>query len=371
MLEIYRRGQTWWIRGSAEGADYIRASLGTRDEAVARALKAEIERKARQRRILGDDVPDSRDELTFAEAFMLYPAGPRQAGYIARVIPHIGDTRCAELTGQQIKDLARRLYPEASTDTWHRQVIVPVRAVVNHAADLGKAHPLRIRTFTRNERMAQDRARGKPSRQAKTAADRDWHEAFRTECLNPSAHSGRRRRKPNPYLAAIVWFMFTTGARVGQAIDIRRTRTDARDVDLAGRRVFLPAAKGHEAQWIEITTRTVVDLANLPPRHGRAFGYQTRMGVEKAMARVCADAGIARIMPHAAGRHGFFTEVLTRQGEDIKSAMQAGRAASARLVIETYTHADNAKRRIRNAFDNGETGTNPVQHENENGPKRA
>lgn len=349
MLTCYRRGEQFWVRGRLADGRYIRRSLGTPDEAVAAAKSAEIERRARQRAVLGRDAPRPEDELSFAAAVILYPARPREALYLRPIVREIGASPVRELTGASIKALARKLYPLASADTWTRQVVTPVRAVVNHAHELGKAPPLRVKAFTRSEAMQQDRRRGRMSRKPKLAGSWDWLDRFRA--------MAKSRR--NPYLAAIALFMFTTAARPTQACGVRRPQ----DVDLAAARLFLPEAKGHPAQWVAITGELVVDLANMPPRRGRAFGYKSRSSLYGAWATTCRLAGIPYIPPHSAGRHGFGTEMIVRQGLDPVTVAAAGRWSSPRVPLETYAHSEDAAAKISAALARGRDAarTNPVQ----------
>lgn len=284
--------------------------------------------------------------MTFAGAVLHYPAKPREAVYLQPIVRRIGNTAVKSLTGQFIKALAREMLPDAAVDTWQRQVVTPTRAVINNAHELGLCPYLKVKAFTRNERIEQDRKRGRASRQKKVPGSWDWLDAFRAEALS----------RRNPYQAALAHFMFVSGARITQSVTI-----EPRDLDLQRSRVRIPAAKGHEAQWVQITTALVVELANLPPRNGRIFGYLSRHGVYTAWHSICEAAGIETIMPHAAGRHGFGTEMLVRQGLDPATVAEAGRWASPRVLLETYSHAENAGEKILEALEKGRVRTNPVQ----------
>lgn len=346
-LEAYKRGNTWWVKGRCDGIDhYVRESLGTSDEAVAAAAVREIERKARKRAILGADAPTLEDELTFAEAVLLYMAPPRDAGYLLKILPHLQDKKVKDITGKSVKALARQLYPTASVDTWQRQVIAPVRAVINNAHEEVGTPPIRIKAFTRNERMAQDRIRGKPSQQKRTPGDWQWVNAFRATA----------KARKNPYLAALCLFLFTTGARISQA-----TALTPHDLDLQNARVMMPAAKGHAAQWVAITIEMVVELANLPARGGKVFGYSSRHSCAKAWKTTCEKAGIEHITPHPAGRHGFATELLVRQGLDVATVQEAGRWSSPAVLLNTYVHAEGTTGKVLKALENGRARTNSVQ----------
>jgi integrase len=353
-LEIYQRGPTWWVRGRIEYkgtaiSEYYRCSTGASSEAGARDWIAQEEDRAIRRHLLGDEA----ELLTFADAVLLYPAKTAEAKYLIPITEQLGSTPVARITPQQVRDLGPKLYPGCATDTWRRQVISPVSAVINNAHDLGRCPPIRIKGYSAQERIDQDKARGKQSRAEKTAGSWEWLLAFQT--------------KAGPYLSALAEFMFETGARISQAVALR-----PKDLDLQRARVMMPASKGHHAQWVAISMQMVVRLANLPARkpHDRAtdtrypprvFGYQTRTGPIKAWKHACEEAGIPYLSPHAAGRHGFYTELRVRQGVDSHTAAKAGRWAGPALPDRVYGHSETDERAVRDLIRTGRVHAQPMK----------
>lgn len=343
-LELYRRGRIWWVRGTRPDTDrYIRESLGTPDEAVAEAKLEEIYRKARQRRILGPDAPKPADELIFAVCVLDYPAKPKEAAYLAPLVRRCGKMKVREMTPEFIRGLGRQLMPMASTDTWQRQIVTPIRAVINHAHDLGKCPPIRVRRYSERERIAQDQVRGKESRPQLTPGSWDWLLAFK-------AHA-------DPRDAALAHFMFRHGYRISQSLAMTRSR----DMDLANQRVRVHAAKGHPPHWVTLDMEEVVAIANLPvPYRGaardRVFGIGGgRSGaLYKRWKETCERAGIPYIAPHAAGRHGFGTEMIVRRGVDPVTAAD-GRWSDPAVMLRTYAHAEDSEAAVREAFRVGRT----------------
>jgi len=348
-LETYRRGATWWVRGRIEingrpVSSYYRCSTGASDEAGARDwIRVETDRVVR-RALLGREDAG----LTFAEAVMLYPAKPAEAKYLDRVLDDLGEIQCARITPRLVRDLGPKLYPDAATDTWRRQVVTPVSAVINNAHELGRCPPIRIKGYTTAERTAQDARRGKQSRVERQPADRDWHARF-------DAAAG-------PYLAALAAFMFETGARIGQAVALTWSA-----LDLPQARVRMPASKGHPEQWVAISMGMVARLANLKPKRPhdrkrgrklppRVFGYATRGGPLKAWRTACDKAGIPYLPPHSAGRHGFYTTARLDLGLDPVQAARLGRWSGHALPEATYLHSDVDERAAREAL-----GTRSVQ----------
>lgn len=341
-LEHYRRGATWWARGRVEYnglaiTGYYRCSTGASEEQGARRwCQAEEERRVR-RFLLGDE-----EALTFADAVILYPASPKEAGYLDPVLDHLGAVLLKDITPKQVRDLGPVLYPSASTDTWVRQVVTPVRAVINNAHDLGRGPPIRIKGYDREERLAQDKRRGKRSRVQKTPGSWEWLLRFR-------AHADRR-------VAALALTMFVTGARISQAIAMH-PKTHC---DLQAARICIPGAKGHDDRWLDIPTELVVELANLPPLYPRGverkrknlrlFGYADRSSPRKAWATACNKASIPFIPFHAAGRHGFGQEMNVRQPIDAKAAGEFGGWADTALMQRTYTHAEDTAGKVHEAF---------------------
>lgn len=351
-LELYLRGQTWWVRGRLEGEErYFRESLGTSVEAVARAKVRDIEAEALKRAVLGRDAPKPEERLTFADAVLMHEPKGNDISYLAKLIPELGDLLVSDITPKLVKQTAKRMYPNASVDTWHRQVVVPVRAVINAAHEQGLCPPIRVKAFTKNERMAQDRARGKDSGVKRKPGSWEWLLAFMEHA--------------EPRQAAMALFMFTTGARITQTMEMKRTS----DLDLFRKRVRLPAAKGHPAQWVDILPEVAVAIANLPKPEGklnqeRVFYWagQRSGWFYGEWRRACKEAGIEYLPPHSAGRHGFGTELIVRQGVDPATAAALGRWSSAKVLLDTYAHADGSSASVQQAFQAGleAARTNPV-----------
>lgn len=343
-LTKYLRGNVWWVKGKRPDTDeYIRESLGTSDEALAEAKVDEIYREARKRRILGPDAPKPEDELTFNEAVLLYEAGAREAAYLKRIVRKIGTRVVKSLTPAYIRKLAKEMHPYASTDTWQRQVVTPVRSVINHAHDLGKCGPIRVRAFDEDERIDQDRKRGAVSRRKRTPGSWPWLLAF---C-----------KVADPRDAALAYFMFTTGARIGQSIAMTRSQ----DMDLGSLRLRLPATKGHPEQWVDIDAELRTMIANLPPPYrglarDRVFtlaGTGKNAALYTRWKTACAKAKIEYLSPHAAGRHGFGTEMIVRQRVDAPTAAREGRWSNPAVMLKTYSHPEGSKERVRDAFQAG------------------
>lgn len=358
-LETYLRGSTWWAKGRIEYAgraitEYIRESTGASDEGGARRWCAEREEREIRRHVVGDEAA-----LTFADAVQLYAPTPTMAKYLIPILAELGDLPIAKISPKMVRELGKTLYPDNCTDTWRRWVITPTRAVINNAHDLGRCPPISIKGYSNEERVAQDKLRKKPSRVERQPGSWEWLLKFRQ-------HAGR-------YHAALAFFMFATGARVGQATAMHPEK----HLDLQNRRVCIPGAKGHGDRWIEIPMELVVELANLKPKvprghdrksaNKRVFGFASKDGPRKGWITACKNAGIAYLPPHSAGRHGFGQEQVVRQAVDEKAAGKFGGWSDTGLLKRTYTHAEDVVTKIHAGFRTGlvqaqnETGLNITQ----------
>lgn len=347
-LETYERKGWWWLKGRIDRlprGKYYRQSTCISVEAPeseAIAYTAAFEAREIKRHYVGE-----AKTLTFAEAVMIYDGRTMETKDLQKILPLIGERPVAEITPKEVRNLGAVIYPDGATDSWQRHVVTPIRAVIRNAHELGKCPPISIKAYSKAERLRQDKIRGEQSRVEKTPGSWEWLLAFRS--------------KANRYQGAMALFMFETGARISQAASMT---TD--DLDLQNARVMMPEAKGMEAQWVTISMELVVELANLKPRrprkgpHGlrqpkgeRVFGYAGKNGVYKAWKTACKRAGIEEIMPHAAGRHGFATEMLVRQKLDARSVAKGGRWSDLALMQKTYMHEEGSTEKIQEALRTG------------------
>lgn len=344
-LETYLRGSTWWAKGKVEYSGlpitgYIRESTGASEKGGAERWITAREEQEIRRHLLGDEYA-----ITFADALMLYNPTPEMVKDLEPLLAELGSILVKDISPKMVRALGPKLYPDNSTDSWRRHVITPVRAVINNAHDEGKCAPIKIKGYSKAEMVKQNKARGKPSRVERKPGSWEWMLAFRE-------HADR-------YASALALFMFTTGARIGQAVAMHPKE----HLDLQNGRVCIPGAKGHDDRWIDIPVELVVELANLPvktPRgwerkrqNLRVFGYASRCGPLKTWKRACEKAGIEYLPPHSAGRHGFGQEFNVRNPVDEKAAGEYGGWSDTGLMKRTYTHSEDAAAKIHGQFRTG------------------
>lgn len=324
MPKLRKRGEVWHYSFTVAGKR-IRKSAETPDRSLAQEIALRHELRLRRAAAHGE-----KAELTFAEAINLYLDHKPSARFLAPLLERFGRWKVAQIDQPAVRKAARELLPSASPATWNRQVVTPVRAVINFAAEEGLCDHFRIKRFPEG------------GRKARPAGDKTWLAAFQKQARKQDLHR----------LAALARFMFETGARVGQCCQLTWS-----DIDLqAGAAVLRTRKTGASGAHMEertayLTRNCVADIANLSDRHPRlVFGYASRSTLHKTWSRVVAKAGIAPLTCHEAGRHGFATEAIVRAGLDVATAADLGGWKSRRLMMETYVHSDAGRETIEKVF---------------------
>lgn len=314
---IWRRGVAY-ATGTIAGRR-IRQSLGTRDRSQAPELCAQYEAKLWKRHTYGEEAV-----RTFEEAALSYLRQGGEGRFLPPVLRHFKGRAIGSIKPGEIRAMALALYPKAAAVTRNRQAIVPARAVINHAHDLGWCGPIKVQQFETLK-----------SRKHKPV-DRAWLDAFMAEA----------DRSKLPHLSAIVLFMHQTAARVSEAV-----RLTGEHVDLGRRVAILARTKTDEWSPRRLTAELVARIAGLGLEDGkRVFGYTDPKAVNRRMKAVCKRAGIAVRTTHSAGRHSFGTIIYNRTG-NTKVAMDGGGWKSARLFMETYVHSSDAGAAAAAVFD--------------------
>jgi len=310
---LYKRqgSGNWHLDIKVKGRKRIRRSAGTPDRKIAEAVAARIEAAEWERLIKGDSAA-----LTFAEAVMIYVDDGKSDLFTAPLVRHFRNTKVVDIGPGDILAAAKVLYPTAKPATWNRQVVVPARAIINHAASKRLASFIRVKNF-------------KELRPVRKAPAADWLPAFMAAAP--------------PRIAALALFMRITAARIGQAVDM-----EWEAVDLRRGTAVIPAAKGYPDREAALTAEMVALLANLD-KTGRVFGYEQRWSVYKPWKAACAKAGIPYVPPHSAGRRAFAT-AMRAAGVDPKTAAKRGGWASIRLMLDVYAGEDESPYLIETVF---------------------
>jgi len=306
-LKLYRRKGVWHYRGTVGPAGrrrLLRGSCKTESKDIAARQIAEIENRYWKGHFDGPDAI-----LTFAQAARMYRAAGKSDRFLNRVEEYLGQTLVKDITEGSIHTMAMDLYPTATGGSRNRMAIVPTQAVINHAAKSKLCSKISVERY-------------KVDTKIKDPATLEWVNKFR-------AHSG-------PHVGALALFMYLTGARVGEALDLKWE-----DVDLQACTALIRETKQSKERKPHLPRPLVVVLANLQHIPGRGvFGYSnsTTMAIRNAWEGAIRRAGIKRLTAHSC-RHGFATDLL-RRGVDVVTVAWLGGWKSPHQVLKTYGHAN-------------------------------
>lgn len=284
-LRVARRPGTaaWWILGSVRGRR-IRESAGTERHELAIERAAAREAELYRAAVFGAPVA----KVAFAAAALSYltVGGPHSASTRARlhrVLRELGPAIACEAVDQVRLDQActALLRPGSLPATRLREVITPVRAVLQHAARRGWCT---LRTF--------DTGRASPART-------EWLTPAEAEALIAAAAA---------HLKPLLAFLLGTGSRTGEAL-----RLCWEDVDLAHAHALLRGTKNGSDRPLNLCPRVMAALASIAapkagPRVGRVF--LTNRGKPYA-ARNLRDAGQLTTGWHTAVADGKISKPVT------------------------------------------------------------
>lgn len=301
-LTLKKRGEIWHYSGTVAGRR-LRGSTKTAQKSEAQRIANEVESRELQGR------RDPGSTLTFAQASIEYRKTGKIPKYLELVEDYWKDTLVREVTSGAMKRAAIALLPTGSGAYRNRAVLVPTMSVINHCAELDMCAPIRAKRFPE-------------PKVSKEPATEEWIEAF-------MAHA-------SPHLGALACFMFATGARISEALNVAW-----RDVDMQAAKVRIVMGKlGGETRIAHMPPQLVAALANIPSNREAdvaLFPYAAYDSVRKPWDAVIARAGIKQVTPHGC-RHGFATGLLHAGVDPITVAKRGGWKSPAQLFA-TYGHA--------------------------------
>ncbi len=301
-ITVYKRGKIYHYRGTVNGRR-LRGSCETSDRKIAQRIAAEKEQWAWKGALDGQEAV-----LTFAQAAIAYRQAGRSNRFLSSVEDYWKETLVKDINSGAVRRAAIALYPTATGATRNRHVIVPTQAIINYAASMDMCHPLKVKRFPENYKV-------------KTPVTWEWVQAF-------MAHA-------NPHLGALCCFMFLTGARISEALDLRW-----HEVDLQEAKAIIRQTKIGDERKAHLPPILVAAIANIQSNRepdSKVFKYSTRSTAEPQWEKVWKRAKIDRLTFHCC-RHGFATSLL-HKGVDPITVAKLGGWKSAEHVFKTYGHA--------------------------------
>lgn len=298
------------LHGTGPDGKRIRQSLKTQDPKRAEEKRAQLEAKLWRADLYGPE-----EVVTFDAAAVAYAEDGGETRFLMKIAEQLQGKPLREIRPRDIRDAARRAYPDASNATLNRQAITPAAAVINWSHEQGWCAPIRVKRFQVE----------KPKRKAVKA---DYLETLRP-------HLPHR-------LYVLMLFLHQTGRRISDAIEMTPDWLD-------GNRVHIPRTKNGEPATVVMTDDLADMLRGLEERHGRVFGYVHRSSVYSTLRRACKAAGVEYLGTHQPGRHSFAT-TLHNAGWHSKKIAEAGGWKSVALVAQTYEHPENTAQEAASVF---------------------
>lgn len=322
-LTLKRRhgSPNWYLRGTVRGL-LVDESTGTGDRKAAEEVRATREAELLKRSIHGDSAT-----RTFAEAALSYMEAGGEAAHLAPILKKIGTKPLAAIGQAEVDALAKKLKPTAAPSTLNRHIYTPIAAVLHHAA---------------RKRWCDKPVLARP-KEPKGRIRWVTHE-----------EAERLIEVAAPHLRPLVVLLFSTGARISEALYL-----DWRNVDLERAHVEFIDTKNGEARGVPLHPRAVAALSTLPHREGAVFRrslpsttaggkttplgdpYEVREGgggqIKTAWAGMLKRAGISDFTPHDC-RHTWATWHY-RANRDLTALMELGGWKSAAMVMR-YAHVN-------------------------------
>lgn len=330
-LKTFQRGSIWWLRGTVAGKRvYESTRLGDR-------RAAEVYRARREAEIIERAVYGGAATTTFAEAAATYLESGGEGRYLGPILKHFGPRyRLADVDNDAANEVTRKLYPDAAPATINRQVITPISAVVQMAAEDRKCPPIRFR------------------RRKEPQGRIGWITPEEAERLIAAAD--RRTR-------VIILFLLGTGCRVGEAL-----RLNVADLHIHTGEAWIGRTKNEEPRMVTLPDRLrrALAFAELPKagavfRTPKGAPYKLDVGhggqIQTAFnaARDAAKLG-AGVTPHTC-RHSWATWYYAAT-KDFGGLMDLGGWKKADMAnrYRKIAPADLSARLAKHGWDFGETG---------------
>jgi integrase len=306
---------TVWRDGRKRSLRINPESTGTSDRAEAGAILAQVAGRYQRGNIENRDAPPTVSDLVHA-----YLDAGKSARYLTPIVNAIGPLEVGELTQELIDREGRKAYPGAAPPTLRRQWHGVINAVLRHSRHrIDLSLPAASRATTR------------------------WVAPAVADEIIRQCAAGRYR---DPWAPALAEFLFGSGCRAGEAMDI-----DAADVHLDYKVAIFRRTKNEHERTVHLPDRCIAALGRLPNiaepgklfRRGDGEAYREpkfNAGYKLQVLRTAAERAGVEFNPHMT-RHSFATWFYCQTKDRLRLKDQGGwRTDSA---MERYTHLAHPK----------------------------
>ncbi len=275
-LELYAPGTLkntpyWYIRGTHAGVAVYKSTRS--HTKPPRDYVRSIERQCEDAAQDGGEPGKRKGQTpwTFADACTEYlkDCPDSEVDYIDGLLEYFGVTPLSEIDNAAIQQAARTIYPKHANSTLNRNAINPCSAVLHRAAKLERCayfpvERLKVKAVRRPWLGPEDAA---------AIVDALPHRRW---LAPPRKKPARGEPKPagrHCYPRACAVFMYATGCRGGE---FEMLDFDRGDVNLVDRTVIFRDTKNGDMVEVPLTDDAFEEIANLPHRDGKVFGYSTK-----------------------------------------------------------------------------------------------
>lgn len=222
-LKLFRRNTqgNWYIRGTVAGCR-VYESTGTSQRRLAQATLDRRQREIAERAAFGRAAT-----TTFAEAALTYIEAGGEARFLTPILEYAGaDTLLFDIDNAWLTEAARAIYPSAKPATVDRQLVTPVSAIYNLAAEDNLCPARRFR------------------KRAKDNARIHWLTPEEAERLIAAI------RADQPHILRPVAIMLSGGARTGETFPIRREA-----LNIPTGEIWIPETKNDIPRYVRLPRR--------------------------------------------------------------------------------------------------------------------
>lgn len=306
-----RKGNRFYlVRGSVDGRRYEVSTQAT-DKGDALRFKAALEARiyAVQR--------DPDQAASVAEGLDLYEKSRtlsrNEQGYIDKLrawfdVNDLTHEPLQNITRADLIEIANALYPGCKGQTWNRQVVGPIQAIVNLVADADPER-CRLKHFKKFDTSEPERP----------IAMLDITEKF----IKAADGEGK------VVLMILAW----QGWRISETL-----KTQRENIDFRTHKIRRWVSKSQKWKWTPLDPEICKAIAKLPERDdGFVFSWRDRYAFYRDVTKPLQALLGIRFTPHMA-RRGFATELI-HAGADLQSIREAGNWESINS-LEPYAQID-------------------------------